>query len=527
MKHCAHVFLFLLLACGPQHKPAVEESNAPFPYPKARAIIDLTKPPYNLDNTGQRDCSDAFIRAFNDVAGSILKRYQATDSILAASDTALGFESKSSRGAVFPHQNWPGSILYLPNGTYKVSKTIGYTIANLQNTQGSEMNRQLRLVGESMEGTIIRLTDHAPGFSEAEPRAVLSFMKKPETAMPSMVGDYPLKGIHGIRGAHSNVAMSNYCENLTIDIGAGNPGAVGLLFHSSNTGAIRNLRIRSSDPEKTGAVGLAITMGKPMGNYTKNVTIEGFDYGVLVHDHMLYSVFEHIQLQGQRKAGIKVKDHPVSIRKLASNNEVPAIHLWGSKGYVALTDSDLSGGNSAEAAVQHDAGFLYLENVDVNGYRKPVSGADVSGNITQFVSHPLEACDGCRPLQLPVEETPYRSWQTDTGAVAYVDDYGALGDGRHDDTEAIQKAMQSGSSTIIFQPGQYLLNGTIEIPASVQRVNFMFCDLKAGTSLADNKPNFRVTGQSDMPLIIEDIFAWEEYFGDFYFMDHASNTRTF
>ena len=81
--------------------------------------------------------------------------------------------------------------------------------------------------------TIIKLKDNCPGFEFGQQRAVVNFMQ----------------------GERSNVAMSNYFENMTIDIGKGNPGAVGLIFFANNSGAVRNVKIKSSDEHYAGAIG--------------------------------------------------------------------------------------------------------------------------------------------------------------------------------------------------------------------------------------------------------------------------------
>ena len=58
------------------------------------------------------------------------------------------------------------------------------------------------------------------------------------------------------RGNTSNVSMQNTFENFTILVGGGNPGAVGLEFFANNTGAIRNVTIRSLDLDRSGHAGL-------------------------------------------------------------------------------------------------------------------------------------------------------------------------------------------------------------------------------------------------------------------------------
>jgi hypothetical protein len=105
-------------------------------------------------------------------------------------------------------------ILYFPRGTYLVSATLKWP-----NKFGGRDNwGKTFLCGESRETSIIRLKDGA--FTDA---------KKPEAIM-------------WCGGFGSADWFHNYVENLTFDVGAGNPGAVALQFYSNNSGAVRDCR---------------------------------------------------------------------------------------------------------------------------------------------------------------------------------------------------------------------------------------------------------------------------------------------
>ena len=506
--------------------------NVVYP-PDSQAIVDVTRPPYNADPTGQTDCSEALIRAYDDVMRTIQEHYEETVRALqAGDDVRLGFESTSARGAIFPHRTPPSRLLYFPNGTYLVSRSICYTLETLQNARGAEMNRQIHFLGQNRDQTTIKLVDNAPGFGPGADRPVLSLMHPRPEARPQR-GESPRARLHSVPGAHSNVAMSNTVENLTIDIGAGNPGAIGLLYHCSNTGAIRNVRIRSGDPQGAGAIGLAITMGKPMGCLTQHVNIEGFDVGIQIDDFMLYSVMEHVALRGQRRVGVRIYDHPLSMREVRSENAVPAVEVTGPRGHLVLVDSVLAGAGTSLPAVDVQRGALFARNVSVSGYASSIrlAGKPVAhGNIDEYSSHGVQTLyEGQRPrsLGLPVRETPDLPWPQDAEQWASVTDWGAAGDGEHDDTVAIRAAMQSGRAVVYFEPGQYLLDGSIDVPPSVERIHFCFCDLKAGPALRGmaGVGAFRVVGESETPLAIEDLFCWEDWHGEHYMIEHAS-TRT-
>ena len=105
-----------------------------------------------------------------------------------------------------------------------------------------------------------------------------------------------------------------------------------------------------------------------------------------------------------------------------------------------------------------------------------------------------------------------------------VNSFGTVDDGIHDDTEAIRRAMKSGKSTVYFNPGKYLINGVIQVPATVNRVNFMYCDLLSGKELSAMKKTgaFKIVGVSDKTLVFEHLYALERFYGFITFIEHAS-----
>ena len=507
------IFPVLLLSCKtPPGDPGHPRQNIIYP-PGASAVVDMTEPPYNLDNTGKTDCSDAIIRAMDDMLTPTRDRQRLIEEVVKRHpDTVIGFEINPRVGVIFPDRLESSKILYFPDGVYRITKTIEYTIGDLQNTRGAELNRQIHFQGQSESGTVFKLDDHHPGFQEGNEVPVISFMK----------------------GKHSNVAMSNSFENITIDIGAGNPGAVGLHFYANNTGAVRHVTIRSSDSNRLGAIGLAVLKGPVSGCLIKDLTVEGFDYGIKVIDFSIFTVFEHIHLHHQRKTGFWLVDNVVSIRGLESLNAVPALQMTGEHGMVCILDGDLKGLDHSRPALVFEGGYGYARNIKTTGYATPLisyKGDRVAeDHIDEFYTHPpcsLFDTGRLYSLNLPVEETPLPAWEENFNEWADVSDFGALADGRSDATTAIQKAMNSGKRVVYFQPGKYLIDSTITIPSTVDRVQFMYTDLIAGEQLRKMayKGAFKITGESEDPILMEDLFAWEKWNGAHFLVEHAS-TRT-
>ena len=507
--------------------PVLKAENIVYPE-NLRAIVDVTKPPYSVDNSGQIDCTASLIRAIDDIIRPDRKALNETVNIIKErkgdvyradrlsfvqrqrilrqnSKAIIGFERCSG---IFPYRNAPGRILYFPNGVYLISDTISYSFRDLQNASGLELNRCIHFRGQSEKGTIIKLRDNAPGFGNGTSKPVVNFM----------------------RGNRSNVAMQNSFENLTIDIGRGNSGAIGLLFFANNTGAVRHVTIRSSDPDYAGKSGLAVTTFNSSCALIQHVTVDGFDCGIEVGQHRLYTALEHIKLRNQRTAGFHLTDHNVAVRRLISHNAVSAILIEGTIATIALLDSNFAGGNPTMPAIDMRGGFLFARNIVTNGYnaalKQPGGNVVVGPRINEYISHRspvVSTGQEQKSLNLPVEETPKVPWEQDMSQWVSVNEYGAHGDGLTNDTQAIQKAMNAGKAVVYFQPGTYLINRSITIPKHVQRVNFMYSDLVAGEDLQnqEGQGTFKISGESEKPLIIEDLFAFELYFGAQYLIDHA------
>jgi len=223
-----------------------------------------------------------------------------------------------------------------------------------------------------------------------------------------------------------------------------------------------------------------------------------------------------------------------SLRGIISENSVTAVRITGQEAIVALIDCQLNGGCASEPAIVHGEGFLFARNIDTSGYACALTragGKEVPGSrIEEYTSTTVQvlwAKEDRRSLNLPIEEVPEIPWENDHSQWACVNDFGAVGDGKTDNTEAIRKAIATGKPVVWFQPGIYMIDDVIDLPASLKRLNFMKCDLGAGDNLRfmHGKGAFRVAEDADDPIIIEDLFAMEKWRGGMALVDHAS-TRT-
>lgn len=352
--------------------------------------------------------------------------------------------------------------IYFPNGTYLVSNRLEWRRSN------GEWAAALTFQGQSRTGVVIKLMDAAPGFTDpAVPRAVIHTASQPG-------GPY-----NATNGGGYN-AFNNHIADLTVDTGSSNPGAIGIDHVGNNTSSIRDVTIRSADGQ--GQVGLAMYTRYATGPcLIKNVSVEGFDFGIRSGIFEYSQTFEHITLSNQKIAGIFNENNVLSIRDLQSSNTVPAIRNVGDHGLITIIDSDFTSGSPDFSAIDNQRGRLFARGITTSGYQSAINnrGTTVAGaSVTEFTSDAAQSLFASpqQSLNLPIEETP-EFHDNDLANWVNVRDYGATpGDGI-DDTAAIQAAIDAASAagkTTIYFPkgsiGRYHISNTIYVRGGVKRI---------------------------------------------------------
>jgi hypothetical protein len=370
--------------------------------------------------------------------------------------------------------------LYFPSGTYLIRDRLDWRKAD------GTWTGFLAFQGQNQANTVIKLKHAAPGFTNAaNSRAVI----------------YTASVNSNDTGA-GNEAYNNHIQDLTIDTGTGNPGAIGIDYLASNNGIIKNVTIRSGDG--LGKIGLGIIRKIPGPFLVKNVKIKGFDYGIDSNQTWTGSItFEHITLNNQKVAGILNQGTPLAIRGLTSTNTVPAIKITTWKGLTTLIDANLSGGSLSMSAIENlDNVKLYARNLKTSGYRSAIKNNTTVVPGASFTEYAHPRFDSLFPspqqsLNLPVEETPtyhdnnFNNW-------ASVVTYGAKPNDGQPDSDAIQKAIDSGKSTIYFPQGSYSVSKPIYIRGNVKKIVGLESILQLHPS-----DNFRNTNNPQAVLRVE------------------------
>ncbi len=354
----------------------------------------------------------------------------------------------------FPNGN---RIVFLPAGTWIVTDTLRWPKG-----EGGNGEKRTILQGAGMTLTKLRLPDATAGFAD-EPKALIWTGQKPAQRFRNAVRD------------------------LTIEIARGNPQAIGMQFNASNQGCIRNVTLRAA--ADAGLIGLDMGFTDEIGPLlVRNLTVEGFETGIVTKWPVNSNTFEQVTLRGQRKLGWHNYHQMIFVRDLRSENAVTVLFnekdSWGT---VTLVDSKLSGRNSDKPGILNQR-HMYLRNIEVSGHATSVDHADKgrdkgdvkdAGVIAEDTSHAdvhalfREVGDHTfgtagKVMHLPVKETPEVPWE---GGWVSIEQFGADAGGRKDASAALQSAIDSGAATIYLPAGkEFFFNEEVFIRGAVRRI---------------------------------------------------------
>ena len=441
----------------------------PSAYPERSGIVDVTKAPYNADNTGVTDAGPAINQALFDFNDS-------------------------------------HTLIYLPAGTYRITTPIVW-----QDPPGCNLGatftcrRYIGLTGAGPDQTLIQLDDNHPDFQTA-----------------AQAG-------HVINtNASAAMAFENTIRNLTVSTGTGNPGATGIRFMASNVGGIHNVVVRSEDGQ--GYRGINLSPNEQSGPaFYNDILVDGFDTGIWTFGNQNGIWMEDITLRNQQVTGFYNQQHPVAIHRLDFEGSVRAITNQGDGGStITLVNSQITGTGAAAGLIgfqNQNRRPVFMRNVTFSGwdvaYQEFQNGFDLgrlpNGTVDEYTSAtPVNLCDNVlRSLNLPVMDTPEVPYE-DTMQWVSIADFGAKLDpgfngqgSNQDDSQALQDAIDfaaaNGRETIVIPqprapfPQRYIAYGDFVIPPTVKRI-IGTKGLIAGTWRF-------VVGNGSDPLVLEDFVS--------------------
>ena len=379
-------------------------------------------------------------------------------------DTAAILAAIAASGGDTGTAFWQDRIVYFPNGTYLVSAPL------LKRYADGRFGSGLFLVGQSQAGTVIRLADRAPGYDDpARPRAVVFTSSKLLAGTPTSGGkDYTGLG-------EGNDAYMNFVEDLTIEIGAGDAGAIGIDYLANNTAAIRNVTLRAATG--SGAVGLSLTRKWPGPALIDHLTVEGFAIGLSAAQTEYGVTFDHLRLTGQRETALRNDQNVLSIRDLEIKGPAPAIVNAGEKGFLAIDGGTVQVTEGKGRAAIDNAGFIVLRGVHVAG-APPGSGLPQSGALTGVLSRDGHWTQAAMPAWLPKPAAPPAPPPVKIETWVNAAKFGAVAEPGHDAAEGLRRAFASGAAVVYLPHGIYALGSAVEIPPTLRRLVGMNSTIK-------------------------------------------------
>lgn len=447
----------------------------------ALGFVDVTKAPFLADPTGAKDATVALQAAIN----------FARDHQMAC---------------------------FFPPGVYRVSGTLSCIQGLYRRSNGRVLGGHLfpcLLVGSraGKERPRILLAPRSPGFGDpAKPKHLVHFWARGylNATTAGRVGD----GLSPDK-EQPNISMNQMLVNLDLAIGEGNPGAVAIRHQAAEGSAIEECTIDATHGlmgidggigSGGGSSGVTVIGGRIGLNYTGYLsgtqptpTITGF---TLIGQ--TETAIRSTSRQALVAAGLRIVAGPTTGPLIDCTNESWMPH----NGQMVLVDSEIrfDPGTRAGTIIRTNRS-VYLRNVYVRGaaevvegvlpgrpegwlrvaelaWGQPPSKLKTSGVDLEY-RYPV-VVDGVRRERLPAEVEPgaeppadlqprhlppadFPSWESEGAVNAKAAPYSAKGDGKADDAEALQRAVDAGG--VVFLPkGVYRITRPIDLPPGASLV---------------------------------------------------------
>lgn len=441
-------------------------------------------------------------------------------------------DTKAIQQAITDNVN-TGRTLYFPAGVYDLSDSLVW-----KDKEG-RWRPHLTLQGQSREKSILRLKDNTPAFND------------PQKPKPMIVtGSFWEPGDSEDGGG--NKAFRNNIFDLTVDVGTSNPGATGIEWAVSNFGAIENAAFRgvqlrerlNAEPiPPSGFAAISMRRRIPGPGLVSNVKIDGFDYALDLGDGQYGLTMDSVVVQRQWQAAFRVRDNLLHAQNIISINTKPALVLSGANSVGTLLHASMwaMGGEAPDlppnvpwgsaalpTAVQSE-GSLFLRQSRPDQYRS----AQIGGKLRPMPDNGVfcwpDSPDRAKGEQLIIPLPTPTFWNSN------LTDWTPVGPrlaGEKDDTQAIQRAIDSGKSTVYFINDRiYFISDTIVLRGTLKQLLGMGSEINLGAAKepfsdsANPRPLIRIDEtdhKSD--VFIENVFFNAQYPGEVIFENNSPAT---
>jgi len=355
-------------------------------------------------------------------------------------------------------------IVYVPTGTYKISGTIPLYFGT-------------QFVGNFKCRPKIVLAPNSPGFNTGR--------------------KFVLEATYG--GSEHTSNFYHQIHNFEIEISSGNSAAVVIHWAVAQATSLRNLKI------DVGSGDMAVFAENGSGGFMSDLDITGGNIGLQIGGQQW--TFRNIKVTDTRQVGVAVIWNWVfsTVGISVTNSPVGIQFQGGASTSMTILDASFTNcGTCVTTDYPKRAQAILLDRVTTNkcAYivdRSLQGNANGEVKVNSWRQGPafskgkaLPAVQGNLPSNRPDKNLVQKQRPDfDDGSVANVRTFGAKGDGKSDDTEAIQKAIDS-SDSVFFPAGVYLISDTIKLKTKTALIGEAWSTLmgKAGSSafMNDNDP---------------------------------------
>jgi len=389
-------------------------------------------------------------------------------------------------------------IVFIPPGRYAIARTV-------------YVRSGIRLIGYGATRPVFVLPDNSPGFQNGMGVMFLfigarpggAYDRGPRVPVPTP-GTVPPQEVPDANSGTFYSAMSN----VDFEIGAGNPAAVGIRFHVAQHAFLTHIDFH---------LGSGLAGVYQVGNEAEDLHFYGGRYGILTEKTSPAWQFTLIDssFEGQRDAAIREHEAGLTLVRDSFRNVPVAIDI-DSHYYDQLWVKDCRFENITRAGVIISSEKSRLNEIGFEGavlvnvptfvlFRETGRRLEAKGRVylvkefnygvvvpalgqmgeigVRYDSHELSGAPPPLPtaiLSLPNSE----EWLS-------VRTLGAAGDGKTDDTAALQKAIDE--HRVLYLPsGRYLVHGTLTLKPDTVLIGLH--PLQTQIDLVEDSPDFAGVG---------------------------------